>query len=49
MDNMLSKGLPPNLSADDPSLSFTFKGFDVNIAATPTTSVRCPGDPSGVT
>jgi hypothetical protein len=25
--------LPPNLSADDPSLSFTFKGFDVNMAA----------------
>lgn len=30
---MLSKGLPPNLSADDPSTSFTFKGFDVNMSA----------------
>ncbi|RMJ28864.1 Phenylalanine ammonia-lyase, partial [Aspergillus sp. HF37] len=26
-------GLPPNLSADDPSLSFTCKGLDVNMAA----------------
>ncbi|KAL1981121.1 hypothetical protein VTN96DRAFT_3055 [Rasamsonia emersonii] len=33
INNMLNKGLPPNLSADDPSLSFTFKGFDVNMAA----------------
>ncbi|KAL1976957.1 hypothetical protein VTN31DRAFT_3239 [Thermomyces dupontii] len=32
-DNKLNKGLPPNLSADDPELSFTFKGFDVNMAA----------------
>jgi phenylalanine ammonia-lyase len=32
-NNMLNKGLPPNLSADDPSLSFTFKGLDVNMAA----------------
>lgn len=30
---MLNKGLPPNLSADDPSLSFTFKGVDINMAA----------------
>jgi phenylalanine ammonia-lyase len=29
----LSNGLPPNLSADDPSLSFTMKGVDVNMAA----------------
>jgi len=33
INNLLNKGLPPNLSADDPSLSFTFKGFDVNMAA----------------
>ncbi|PSN59403.1 putative phenylalanine ammonia-lyase [Corynespora cassiicola Philippines] len=33
INNQLNKGLPPNLSADDPSLSFTFKGFDVNMAA----------------
>src|SRR5262249_39825685 len=26
-------GLPPNLSFDDPSQSFTCKGFDVNMAA----------------
>lgn len=29
----LNKGLPPNLAADDPSLSFTMKGVDVNMAA----------------
>ncbi|KAK7613760.1 L-Aspartase-like protein [Phyllosticta paracitricarpa] len=29
----LNKGLPPNLAADDPSLSFTCKGIDINIAA----------------
>lgn len=29
----LSNGLPPNLAADDPSLSFCLKGLDVNIAA----------------
>ncbi len=33
VDNSRNKGLPPNLSADDPSLSFTCKGFDVNMAA----------------
>jgi phenylalanine ammonia-lyase len=33
INNMLNKGLSPNLSADDPSLSFTFKGFDINMAA----------------
>ncbi|KAH8698789.1 putative phenylalanine ammonia-lyase [Talaromyces proteolyticus] len=33
IDNKLNKGLPPNLSADDPSLSFTCKGVDVNMAA----------------
>ncbi len=33
VDNSRSKGLPPNLCADDPSLSFTCKGFDVNMAA----------------
>lgn len=29
----LSNGLPPNLAADDPSLSFCLKGIDVNMAA----------------
>lgn len=29
----LNKGLPANLAADDPSLSFTMKGIDVNMAA----------------
>lgn len=29
----LNKGLPPNLSADDPSLSFTCKSIDINLAA----------------
>ncbi|KAI5243169.1 phenylalanine ammonia-lyase [Aureobasidium subglaciale] len=30
---MLNSGLPANLSADDPSLSFTCKGIDINIAS----------------
>ncbi|PYH95245.1 phenylalanine ammonia-lyase [Aspergillus ellipticus CBS 707.79] len=29
----MSAGLPPNLCADDPSLSFTVKGLDVNMTA----------------
>lgn len=29
----MSNGLPPNLAADDPSLSFCLKGVDVNMAA----------------
>jgi len=33
INNATNKGLPPNLSADDPSASFTAKGFDVNMAA----------------
>ncbi|KAK3997781.1 L-Aspartase-like protein [Cladorrhinum sp. PSN332] len=33
INNMTNKGLPPNLSVDDPSQSFTCKGFDVNMAA----------------
>ncbi|KAK4215152.1 L-Aspartase-like protein [Rhypophila decipiens] len=33
INNMTNKGLPPNLSADDPSESFICKGFDVNMAA----------------
>ena len=33
LNPILSKNLPPNLSADDPSLSFTFKGLDVNMAS----------------
>ncbi|RDW93789.1 aromatic amino acid ammonia-lyase [Aspergillus mulundensis] len=30
---MLSKGLAPNLCADDPSLSFALKGVDINMAS----------------
>ncbi|KAG8529025.1 uncharacterized protein KY384_006715 [Bacidia gigantensis] len=30
---MLSNGLPPNLSADEPSLSFTCKGIDTSMAS----------------
>ncbi|KAL2262979.1 hypothetical protein VTK26DRAFT_8708 [Humicola hyalothermophila] len=33
VNNAANKGLPPNLAADDPSASFTCKGFDVNMAA----------------
>ncbi|KAK3904444.1 L-Aspartase-like protein [Staphylotrichum tortipilum] len=33
INNATNKGLPPNLSFDDPSRSFTCKGFDVNMAA----------------
>jgi phenylalanine ammonia-lyase len=33
INNATNKGLPPNLSLDDPSASFTCKGFDVNMAA----------------
>ncbi|KAI9376188.1 L-Aspartase-like protein [Aspergillus egyptiacus] len=33
LNPMLSKGLPPNLCADDPSLSFALKGIDINMAA----------------
>jgi phenylalanine ammonia-lyase len=33
VNNQQNKGLPPNLSSDDPSLSFTAKGFDVNMSA----------------
>ena len=33
IDPGLSGGLPANLAADDPSLSFMMKGVDVNIAA----------------
>lgn len=33
INNATNKGLPPNLSFDDPSQSFTCKGFDVNMAA----------------
>ncbi|KAE8155249.1 L-Aspartase-like protein [Aspergillus avenaceus] len=29
----MSKGLPPNLCVDDPSLSFAFKGVDINMAS----------------
>ncbi|KAJ5354280.1 hypothetical protein N7541_006844 [Penicillium brevicompactum] len=29
----LSNGLPPNLAMDDPSLSFAFKGIDINMAS----------------
>ena len=33
LNSTLNKGLPPNLCVDDPSLSFTFKGVDINMAA----------------
>ncbi|OKL57976.1 hypothetical protein UA08_06537 [Talaromyces atroroseus] len=33
VNSHLNKGLPPNLCADDPSLSYTCKGLDINMAA----------------
>ncbi|KAI1209036.1 phenylalanine ammonia-lyase [Annulohypoxylon truncatum] len=33
VDPSLSGGLPANLAADDPSLSFTFKGVEINMAS----------------
>ncbi|OTB05994.1 hypothetical protein M426DRAFT_21420 [Hypoxylon sp. CI-4A] len=33
IDPTLSGGLPANLAADDPSLSFTFKGVEINMAS----------------
>ncbi|KAL1841150.1 hypothetical protein VTJ49DRAFT_7375 [Mycothermus thermophilus] len=33
INHATNRGLPPNLSFDDPSRSFTMKGFDVNMAA----------------
>ena len=33
LNSNLNKGLPPNLCFDDPSLSFTFKGVDISMAA----------------
>lgn len=33
LDNRQNNGLPPNLAADEPSLSFTMKGVDINMAA----------------
>ena len=33
LDNRLNNGLPPNLAAGEPSLSFTMKGVDINMAA----------------
>ncbi|KAI1489093.1 phenylalanine ammonia-lyase [Biscogniauxia mediterranea] len=33
INNNMNNGLPPNLAADDPSLSFCLKGIDVNMAA----------------
>ena len=33
INSSLNNGLPPNLCADDPSLSFTMKGVDVSMAA----------------
>lgn len=33
LNPMLSKGLTPNLCADDPSLSFALKGVDINMAS----------------
>jgi phenylalanine ammonia-lyase len=33
LDSRLAYNLPPNLSADEPSLSYTLKGVDINMAA----------------
>lgn len=33
INHMMKKGLPSNLAIDDPSLSFSFKGVDINMAA----------------
>ena len=33
LDTHLNNGLPPNLAADEPSLSYTLKGVDINMAA----------------
>ena len=33
LNSSLNKGLPPNLCFDEPSLSFTFKGVDISMAA----------------
>jgi phenylalanine ammonia-lyase len=33
LNQNLSNGLPPNLAADEPSLSYTMKGVDINMAA----------------
>jgi phenylalanine ammonia-lyase len=33
LNQSLSNGLPPNLAADEPSLSYTMKGVDINMAA----------------
>lgn len=33
LNPMLNNGLPPNLTSDDPSLSFCLKGVDINMAA----------------
>ncbi|KAK3386056.1 L-Aspartase-like protein [Podospora didyma] len=33
INNQTNKGLPPNLTTDEPSTSFTAKGFDINMAA----------------
>lgn len=33
MNPVFSNGLPPNLSADEPSQSFFFKGLDISVAA----------------
>ena len=33
LNTATSNGLPPNLAADEPSTSYTFKGIDINIAS----------------
>lgn len=33
LNPMLNNGLPPNLTVDDPSLSFTIKGVDIGMAS----------------
>ena len=44
IDSHLSGGLPVNLAADDPSLSFTMKGVDINMA-TSMAEVSCLANP----
>lgn len=33
VNSQMNRGLPPNLCADDPSVSYTCKGLDINMAA----------------
>ena len=38
-----SRGLPPNLVAEDPSASYVFKGADLNVAALAADASETPG------